>query len=208
MVFAGVHLVTPMAYDATVRSIARCSFILTDSGGLQEEAPCLGKPVLVMRDETERPSGLEAGTLWLVGADRERIVEAVHTLLDDDVVYDRMSHTSNPYGDGQASRRIVAWLLARLRKGMLPDEFAGRTSELTCVRNLVKRRFDRLTQSGAIAEAGMRAYGSQTVDGVVVGCSRRRYGFSRGSEVSVCGGCAFCRCYVRRRECIAVHARE
>jgi UDP-N-acetylglucosamine 2-epimerase len=114
-----------MAYDATVRSIARCSFILTDSGGLQEEAPCLGKPVLVMRDETERPSGLEAGTLRLVGSDRARIVDAARMLLDDQAVYGRMSHASNPYGDGHASRRIVAWLLARLRGGALPDEFAA-----------------------------------------------------------------------------------
>jgi len=119
----GVHLVAPMAYDATVRSIARCAFILTDSGGLQEEAPCLGKPVLVMRDETERPAGLEAGTLLLVGSDRVRIVAAARTLLEDEIVYGRMSHASNPYGDGQASRRIVAWLLARLQGAPFPDEF-------------------------------------------------------------------------------------
>lgn len=122
---SGVHLVGPMGYDATVRSIARCSFILTDSGGLQEEAPCLGKPVLVMRDETERPAGLEAGTLLLVGSDRARIVSAARTLLDDQVVYGRMSHASNPYGDGHASRRIVAWLLARLHGAPLPDEFGA-----------------------------------------------------------------------------------
>jgi UDP-N-acetylglucosamine 2-epimerase (non-hydrolysing) len=122
----GVHLVSPLSYDATVRSISRCHFVLTDSGGLQEEAPCMGKPVLVMRDETERPSGLEAGVLRLVGADRERIVEAAHSLLNDEDVYYKMSHTSNPYGDGDASRRIVRWLLARLRKGMLPDAFVPR----------------------------------------------------------------------------------
>jgi UDP-N-acetylglucosamine 2-epimerase (non-hydrolysing) len=119
----GVRLVAPMSYDATVRAIARCAFVLTDSGGLQEEAPCLGKPVLVMRDETERPEGLDAGTLRLVGADPERIVEAARTLLTDEDAYASMARANNPYGDGHASPRIVAWLLARLRGGPLPDEF-------------------------------------------------------------------------------------
>jgi UDP-N-acetylglucosamine 2-epimerase (hydrolysing) len=112
-----------MSYDATVRSIGRCRFVLTDSGGLQEEAPCLGKPVLVMRDETERPSGLEAGTSRLVGANRERIVTAARALLEDEETYAEMSHASNPYGDGHAARRIIAWLSARLRSGLLPQEF-------------------------------------------------------------------------------------
>jgi UDP-N-acetylglucosamine 2-epimerase (non-hydrolysing) len=120
---SGVHLTGPMSYDATVRSIGRCRFVLTDSGGLQEEAPCLGKPVLVMRDETERPSGLEAGTSRLVGANRERIVTAARALLEDEETYAEMSHASNPYGDGHAARRIIAWLSARLRSGLLPQEF-------------------------------------------------------------------------------------
>jgi UDP-N-acetylglucosamine 2-epimerase (non-hydrolysing) len=123
-----VRLVSPMTYDATVRAIARCRFVLTDSGGLQEEAPCLGKPVLVMRDQTERPEGIEAGTLLLVGADRCRIVESARTLLSDEVAYARMARANNPYGDGKAAPRIVAWLLARLRNGALPDEFRARVA--------------------------------------------------------------------------------
>jgi UDP-N-acetylglucosamine 2-epimerase (non-hydrolysing) len=121
----GVRLVAPMPYDATVRAIARCTFVLTDSGGLQEEAPCLGKPVLVMRDQTERPEGIEAGTLELVGADRGRIVAAARVLLGDEVAYARMARASNPYGDGRAAPRIVAWLLARLAGGPVPEEFLG-----------------------------------------------------------------------------------
>ena len=121
---AGVKLVDPLPYDVTVRSIARSTLVLTDSGGLQEEAPCLGKPVLVMRDETERPEGLEAGTLELVGPHRDKIVAATRRLLEDEVAYARMSRANNPYGDGRASQRIVAWLLARLRDGAYPREFS------------------------------------------------------------------------------------
>jgi UDP-N-acetylglucosamine 2-epimerase (non-hydrolysing) len=112
-----------MGYDATVRSIGRCAFVLTDSGGLQEEAPCLGKPVLVMRDETERPEGIAAGTLRLVGADPGTIVAAAADLFSDRALYARMSKANNPYGDGRAAERIVAWLLARLRSEAEPDEF-------------------------------------------------------------------------------------
>jgi len=119
----GIHLVAPMGYDSTVHSVARCRFVLTDSGGLQEEAPCLGKPVLVMRDETERPEGLDAETLRLVGSTCDRIVEAAQVLLENEHAYARMAHASNPYGDGNASRRIVAWLLARLRGAPMPHEF-------------------------------------------------------------------------------------
>jgi UDP-N-acetylglucosamine 2-epimerase (non-hydrolysing) len=97
--------------------------VLTDSGGLQEEAPTLGKPVLVMRRETERPEGLEAGTLRLVGAEYGEIVEWSRRLLTDEVLYARMAHASNPYGDGRAGERIVAWLMHVLRDGPLPDEF-------------------------------------------------------------------------------------
>jgi UDP-N-acetylglucosamine 2-epimerase (non-hydrolysing) len=124
----GVRLVAPMTYDATVRAIARSSFVLTDSGGLQEEAPCLGKPVLVMRDETERPEGIDAGTLLLVGADPDRIVGAARTLLTDEMAYARMARANNPYGDGQAAPRIVAWLIARLRGGARPAEFSVRVA--------------------------------------------------------------------------------
>jgi UDP-N-acetylglucosamine 2-epimerase len=125
---AGVKLVEPMGYDVTVRTIERSRLVLTDSGGLQEEAPCLGKPVLVMRRETERPEGIEAGTLELVGAEREHIVAATRRLLEDEVAYARMARASNPYGDGLAARRIADWLLARLRGGELPSEFRARVA--------------------------------------------------------------------------------
>lgn len=121
---AGIKLVESLPYDVTVRSIKRSALVLTDSGGLQEEAPCLGKPVLVMRDETERPEGIDAGTLELVGPHRTAIVAATKRLLRDDTAYARMARASNPYGDGHASARIVAWLLGRLRGGLYPDEFA------------------------------------------------------------------------------------
>ncbi len=121
----GVVLTGPMPYDATVRSIARSHFVLTDSGGLQEEAPCLGKPVLVMRRETERPEGVDAGTLWLVGPERSAVLEAAATLLADEVVYARMARASNPYGDGRAAGRIAGYLRALAGAGEpLPFEFA------------------------------------------------------------------------------------
>ena len=83
------------------------SIIVTDSGGIQEEAPSLGKPVLVMRDTTERPEALAAGTVKLVGADQANIINSVTLLLDDQVEYRKMSIAHNPYGDGKASQRIV-----------------------------------------------------------------------------------------------------
>ncbi len=119
----GIALVDPLPYDVTVHAIERSHLVLTDSGGLQEEAPCLGKPVLVMRDETERPEGVEAGTLELVGADRARIVAAARRLLEDEVAYARMARAANPYGDGRAAERIVSWLLARYGAGAAPREF-------------------------------------------------------------------------------------
>jgi UDP-N-acetylglucosamine 2-epimerase (non-hydrolysing) len=121
----GVVLVDPVNYGEMVMAVRDSAFVLTDSGGLQEEAPCLGKPVLVMREETERPEGLLAGTLELVGHSRARIVEAAARLLTDDAAYARMAHAVNPYGDGQAAARIVAWLLARFRGGSQPQPFVG-----------------------------------------------------------------------------------
>jgi UDP-N-acetylglucosamine 2-epimerase (non-hydrolysing) len=121
----GVVLVDPIDYAQMVCAVRDSAFVLTDSGGLQEEAPCLGKPVLVMREETERPEGLAAGTLELVGHRRERIVEAARRLLVDPDRYVRMARAANPYGDGRAAGRIVAWLLARLRGGPYPLPFEG-----------------------------------------------------------------------------------
>jgi UDP-N-acetylglucosamine 2-epimerase (non-hydrolysing) len=119
----GVVLVEPIDYAAMVDAVKASTFVLTDSGGLQEEAPCLGKPVLVMREETERPEGLEAGTLELVGHDRQKIVAAAHRLLNDETEYARMARAVNPYGDGHAAGRIVRWLLARLRGGEYPEPY-------------------------------------------------------------------------------------
>jgi UDP-N-acetylglucosamine 2-epimerase (non-hydrolysing) len=124
----GIALVEPLPYDLTVYAIKRSTLVLSDRGGIQEEAPCLGKPVLVMRDETERPEGIAAGTLELVGPDREKIVAATTRLLRDEVAYARMARAANPYGDGHASERIVAWLLARLRGGAYPAEFTTKAN--------------------------------------------------------------------------------
>jgi UDP-N-acetylglucosamine 2-epimerase (non-hydrolysing) len=118
-----VHLVPPMDYRKVVGAISRSMLIATDSGGLQEEAPCLGKPVLVLRRVTERPEGVDAGTLELIGTDEHAIVAAVSRLLDDGAAYDKMARAANPYGDGKASARIAAALLAYYRDGAAPDEF-------------------------------------------------------------------------------------
>jgi UDP-N-acetylglucosamine 2-epimerase (non-hydrolysing) len=119
----GVVLTEPIDYACMVAAVKACTFVLTDSGGLQEEAPCLGKPVLVMREETERPEGLLAGTLELVGHHRATIVAAATQLLEDAGAYARMARSVNPYGDGHAAARIVSWLLARLRDGVYPEPF-------------------------------------------------------------------------------------
>lgn len=105
-----IHLLRPLDYAPFVRLMDRSSIILTDSGGIQEEAPSLGKPVLVMRDVTERPEGVSAGTVKLVGTDVERIVGEVDTLLTDASAYANMHRAHNPYGDGRASGRILDFL--------------------------------------------------------------------------------------------------
>jgi UDP-N-acetylglucosamine 2-epimerase (non-hydrolysing) len=119
----GISLVRPLSYADSVACVSACRFVLTDSGGLQEEAPTLGKPVLVMRNETERPEGLDAGTLRLIGTERATIVDEARRLLADAAAYRHMAHASNPYGDGKAAQRIVAWLLWKLRSGAKPAEF-------------------------------------------------------------------------------------
>jgi UDP-N-acetylglucosamine 2-epimerase (non-hydrolysing) len=102
-----VFLLEPLAYERFVWMMDRSYLILTDSGGIQEEAPSLGKPVLVMRDTTERPEAVQAGTSLLVGTDCEKIVNSVNTLLDSRDQYEAMAQAHNPYGDGRASQRIV-----------------------------------------------------------------------------------------------------
>jgi UDP-N-acetylglucosamine 2-epimerase (non-hydrolysing) len=109
----GVSLLPPLDYDAFIRLMAEAELILTDSGGIQEEAPSLGKPVLVLREVTERPEAIEAGTGKLVGARRESIVQTTLRLLEDREEYLRMARAVNPYGDGHAAERIVAALASR-----------------------------------------------------------------------------------------------
>ncbi|MED1747392.1 non-hydrolyzing UDP-N-acetylglucosamine 2-epimerase [Bacillus zhangzhouensis] len=108
-----VHLIEPLEVVDFHNFAAASHFILTDSGGVQEEAPSLGKPVLVLRDTTERPEGVKAGTLKLAGTDENTIYQMAKELLEDQQEYDKMSKASNPYGDGQASKRIVQELLHR-----------------------------------------------------------------------------------------------
>lgn len=102
-----VHLIEPQDYLPFVYLMSRSTLVLTDSGGIQEEAPSLGKPVLVMRDTTERPEAVEAGTVKLVGTDQAKIVAEVSKLLTDKAYYDSMSFAHNPYGDGKACQRII-----------------------------------------------------------------------------------------------------
>ena len=106
-----VHLIEPLDYAPFVHLMSRADLILTDSGGIQEEAPSLGKPVLVMRETTERPEAVAAGTVKLVGTDPTVIVKEVNQLLCDPVAYARMSHAHNPYGDGNACQRILQSLI-------------------------------------------------------------------------------------------------
>ena len=118
---SNVSLVEPLDYASLVHVMDASYLVLTDSGGIQEEAPALGKPVLVMREVTERPEGVEAGVAKLVGTDTQRIVTEVRTLLDDSDEYEKMNRAVNPYGDGQSSARIVRALL-----GEPTDEFTAR----------------------------------------------------------------------------------
>lgn len=105
-----IHLIEPLDYLPFVYLMSKAYIILTDSGGIQEEAPSLGKPVLVMRDTTERPEAVDAGTVRLVGTDIDRIVDESSRLLDSETAYSEMSFAHNPYGDGLACERVVAYL--------------------------------------------------------------------------------------------------
>ncbi|MDX8406734.1 MAG: UDP-N-acetylglucosamine 2-epimerase (non-hydrolyzing) [Mariprofundus sp.] len=111
-----VHLIDPLEYLPFVYLMDRSTIVLTDSGGIQEEAPSLGKPVLVVRDTTERPETVASGTVLLVGTDKEKIVNAVTHLLDDTAAYEAMSVAHNPYSDGNACARIVDAIVERFNK--------------------------------------------------------------------------------------------
>lgn len=107
---SNVHLIDPLEYESFIYLMNQSYFIITDSGGVQEEAPSLGKPVLVMRDTTERPEAVEAGTVKLVGTDSQKIIDEAQKLLDNAQEYQVMSQAHNPYGDGKASQRIVHFI--------------------------------------------------------------------------------------------------
>ena len=121
-----VHLIEPVTADEMHNLMARCYMVMTDSGGLQEEAPALGKPVLVLRRETERPEAVAAGTVKIAGTEEEDIVSLALELIRDEKAYDTMAHAVNPYGDGEACRRIADAILHRFgRRDEVPDPFRG-----------------------------------------------------------------------------------
>ena len=111
-----IHLVEPLEYEPFTNLMAKCHLVVTDSGGLQEEAPTLGKPVLVVREETERPEGVESGTARLVGTKYEDIFKNLDILLREKEEYEKMAKAVNPYGDGRAAERIVETLLLKLKQ--------------------------------------------------------------------------------------------
>lgn len=119
-----VHLIDPLDYQPFANLIARSYLVLTDSGGIQEEAPAIGKPVLVLRDTTERPEAVTAGTVKLVGTNRERVYRETEELLRNEAEYHRMANAVNPYGDGKAASRIVKAILYKYNLAShQPDEF-------------------------------------------------------------------------------------
>ncbi len=102
-----LYLIPPQAYEDFVMLLSRCHFVLTDSGGVQEEAPAVGKPTLVLREKTERPEGVVTGTAKVVGTQVDRIIKESERLLMDEAEYKKMARASCPYGDGRAAQRIV-----------------------------------------------------------------------------------------------------
>ncbi|CAM3699175.1 UDP-N-acetylglucosamine 2-epimerase (non-hydrolyzing) [Cohnella lubricantis] len=118
-----IKLIDPLDVVDLHNFYPHAHLILTDSGGLQEEAPSYGVPVLVLRETTERPEGIEAGTLELVGTEEQAVYERTRALLTDTALYERMSHAANPYGDGQASRRIAEAILHHFGRGERPEPF-------------------------------------------------------------------------------------
>ena len=118
-----VHLIDPLPADEMHNLMARCYMVMTDSGGLQEEAPALGKPVLVLRRETERPEAVAAGTVKLAGVVQDDIVTMAERLICDKDAYARMAHAVNPYGDGNACRRIADAILWHFGRGEKPEDY-------------------------------------------------------------------------------------
>lgn len=120
-----IHLIDPMEYEPFANLMSLSSLVLTDSGGIQEEAPSLGKPVLVLRNTTERPEAVEAGTVRLIGTNKDVVYAETKRLLTDQAAYDAMSNAVNPYGDGKASQRIVQAILhAFAGEEAVPDDFS------------------------------------------------------------------------------------
>ena len=119
-----VVVTEPLAYGEFTRLLSLAHIVLTDSGGIQEEAPSLGKPVLVMRDNTERPEAVDAGTVALIGTDEERIVKEVGRLLHDQQHFENMANAVNPYGDGRAAERTIAAVLHLMNLGPRLVDFA------------------------------------------------------------------------------------
>jgi len=117
-----VHLVEPMEYEPFANLMAKVDIVLTDSGGIQEEAPALGKPVLVLRNTTERPEAVTAGTVKLIGTNKEDVLAATTRLLEDENYYKKMAEAVNPYGDGLAAKRIVSFILKHY--GLSAEEYA------------------------------------------------------------------------------------
>jgi len=119
-----IHLIDPLEYEPFANVMGRSAIVLTDSGGIQEEAPSLGKPVLVLRNTTERPEAVQAGTVKLIGTDKQIVYDETKRLLEDFDEYSRMSNAVNPYGDGKAAERIVAYILHRMGSDIdIPEAF-------------------------------------------------------------------------------------
>lgn len=121
-----VHLIEPLDVQELHNAMDRCYMVMTDSGGLQEEAPSLGKPVIVLRSETERPEAVEAGTVLMGGIEKDNIVKLAHMLITDEDAYKKIAHTANPYGDGRASERTVDAILYAFGEGERPNDLAAK----------------------------------------------------------------------------------
>jgi UDP-N-acetylglucosamine 2-epimerase (non-hydrolysing) len=111
---SNIHLISPLDYPSFVYMMMNSYLIISDSGGVQEEAPSLGKPVLVMRDTTERPEAVSAGTVKLVGTDYNKIIKNTFELIENETFYQKMAKAHNPYGDGKANQRIIEYVKQNL----------------------------------------------------------------------------------------------